>query len=316
MRYFRDYPWGLQLLLFGLMFFTLLSGVGGVVPVILTKTTGFSLDQLAHISPASPPALIHVAIVMQGILNFCMFLLPAFLFAYLSTPRPAQYLGLRAPGKSIQLILVVFIMIGATPIFQAIEGLISKINFGAGIKAQQDANDNMTNAFLSISSFGTFVKVFVIMAIIPAFGEEMLFRGVILRFVKQRSRNILLPIFFTATLFSLSHTNIYGFVSIFMAGVLLAAIYYLTGSLWCSIVAHLSFNGLQVILVYMSTFNGPVKTYLNQSSMPFYLVVAGAAVFGLSFYLLLKNTTPLPPNWSDNFTPAELAQIEQQRNEI
>ncbi len=315
MRYFRDYPWGLQVLLFGLMFFTLLSGVGGIVPVILTKSTGFALEQLAHISPASPPAMIHVAVIMQGILNFSMFLLPAFLFAYLSTPRPAEYLGFRAPGKSIQLLLVVLIMIGATPVFQVIEGLISKINFGAAIKAEQEANDNTMNAFLNITSFATFVKVFLIMAIIPAFGEEMLFRGVLLRFVKQRSRNMVLPVLFTATLFSLSHTNIYGFVSIFLAGVLLAVIYNITGSLWCSIVAHLSFNGLQVILVYMSNFNSPVKSYLSQSFISPYYVIAGAIVFGISFYLLLKNKTPLLANWSDNFTPEELALIEQQRNE-
>ncbi len=308
MRYFRDYPWGLQLLLFGLMFFTLLSGVGGVVPVILAKSTGFTLEQIAHVGPASPAALIHVAIIMQGILNFCMFLLPAFLLAHLSTPRPLEYLGLRAPGKSVQLILVVFIMLGATPVFQMIEGLVSKINFGAAIKAEQEANDNTMSAFLTITSFGSFVKVFVIMAIIPAVGEEMFFRGVILRFVKQRSRTMVLPALFTATLFSLSHTNIYGFLSIFLAGLLLAAIYNLTGSLWCSIVAHLSFNGFQVVLVYMSNYSKPVNTYLNESFISPYFVIAGVLVFGLSFYLLLKNKTPLPPNWTDNFTPAELAE--------
>ena len=308
MRYFRDYPWGLQLLLFGLMFFTLLSGVGGVVPVILAKSTGFTLDQIAHVGPASPAALIHVAIIMQGILNFCMFLLPAFLLAHLSTPRPLEYLGLRPPGKNVQLILVVFIMLGATPVFQMIEGLVSKINFGAAIKAEQEANDNTMSAFLTITSFASFVKVFVIMAIIPAVGEELFFRGVILRFVKQRSRNMILPALFTATLFSLSHTNIYGFLSIFLAGLLLAAIYNLTGSLWCSIVAHLSFNGFQVVLVYMSNYSKPVNNYLNESFISPYFVIVGAIFFAASFYLLLKNKTPLPPNWTDNFTPAELAE--------
>ena len=308
MRYFRDYPWGLQLLLFGLMFVTLLSGVGFVVPVILSKSTGFTLDQIAHVGPTSPASLIQVALTMQGILNFCMFLLPAFLYAYLSTPRPLEYLGLRAPGKSVQMILVIFIMLGATPVFQMIEGLVSKINFGAAIKAEQEANDNTMSAFLTITSFASFVKVFVIMAIVPALGEEMFFRGVMLRFVKQRSRTMVLPALFTATLFSLSHTNIYGFLSIFLAGVLLVIIYNITGSLWCSIVGHLSFNGLQVVLVYMSNYNNGVKNYLNESFISPLFVVAGAIVFGTSFYLLLKNRTPLPANWSDNFTPEEIAE--------
>jgi len=305
MRYFRAYPWAFQLVLFLLMMFTFLSGSQAIVLSVLTKMTGYTLVQLAAIGPGSPATMVNVAIWVQGILNLTIFFLPGYLFAYLSTPRPLEFLGLRRPGKNVQSLLVVLIMIGATPVFQMIEGLIGKIDFGAAVKAQQEANDNMMTAFLNISSFGSFIKVFVIMAIVPALGEEIFFRGVMMRFVRQRSRSMVLPVIFTATLFSLSHTNIYGYLSIFLAGVLLAVIYNLTGSLWCSILAHMSFNGLQVILMYASARNADVKTFMEQSSVPYLLVVAGAALFGVSFYLLLKNSTPLPANWSDNFTPEE-----------
>ena len=115
------------------------------------------------------------------------------------------------------------------------------------------------------------------------------------------------PILFTAAVFSYTHSNIYGYLSIFIAGVLLAVIYNLTGSLWCSIVGHLFFNGTQVTLSYLGTRNGAIKTIMTSNTMPVYLVIAGATVFCISFYLLLKNKTPLPPNWSDNFTRDELS---------
>ena len=305
MRYLRAYPWAFQLVLFLLMMFTFLSGSRVIVLSVLTKMTGYTLEQLAAIGPGSPAAMVNVAIWVQGILNLAIFFLPAYVFAYLSTPRPLEFLGLRKPGKSIQPLLVVLIMIGATPVFQMIEGLVGKINFGAAVKAEQEANDNMMTAFLNISSFGSFIKVFVIMAIVPALGEEVFFRGVMMRFVRQRSRSMVLPVIFTATLFSLSHTNIYGYLSIFLAGVLLAVIYNLTGSLWCSILAHMSFNGLQVVLMYASARNVAVKTFMEQSTVPYLLVIGGAVLFGVSFYLLLKNKTPLPGNWSDNFTAEE-----------
>lgn len=290
------------------MFFTLLFGLGGIIPVVLVKLTGFKLEQLAGIGTDSPYALVQTAIVMQGIMNCFTFLVPAILFAYLSTPRPLEYLGLRTPGKSIQVVLAVFIMLGAAPVLQKTEELIGKINFGAALKAEQAANDNMTNAFLNMNSFAGFVKVFVIMAIIPALGEELFFRGMMMRLVRQRSRSMLLPVLFTATLFAFIHANVYGLLSILLAGVLLAVIYNLTGSLWCSIAAHMSFNGITIILVYLSSYNNYAKAYLSQNSISPYFVVAGAIVFGISFYLLLKNKTPLPANWSDNFTPAELAE--------
>ena len=204
-------------------------------------------------------------------------------------------------------------MLGAMPVLDKIQESVSYINFGSygkQVKAAQEVSDNMTNAFLTMNSFGSFVKVFCIMAIVPALGEELFFRGVLMRFARQRSLNMVFPILFTAAVFSFTHSNIYGYLSIFLAGVLLAVIYNLTGSIWCSILAHLSFNGMQVILSYMGNHNAGVKTFMASSSVPVYLVLGGAVVFGLSFYLLLKNKTPLPANWSDNFTIEELSQNE------
>jgi len=310
MKYFRSYPWGLQLFLFLVMVFTMLSCAGVIITSVFTKMTGFTLLQLEGVGPNSPQALINTGIWMQGLTSIFIFTLPALLFAYLSTPRPGAYLGFRAPGKTIQFALVIFIMLGATPILMTLEGLISHINFGPKIKAEQEASDNIYNAFLNMPTFASFIKVFCIMAIIPAIGEELFFRGVLMRFAKQRSRNMVFPILFTAAVFSYSHSNIYGYLSIFIAGILLAVIYNLTGSIWCSILAHLSFNGMQVILSYMGNHNAVVKTFMASSSVPIYLVLCGAVVFGISFYLLLKNKTPLPANWSDNFTIEELSQNE------
>lgn len=308
MRYFRYYPWGLQLLLFMLMVFTMISGAGVVIASVFTKMTGFDPTRMQNISPDSPAGLVSAALTLQGISSICIFLLPALLFAYLTTPRPAEYLGLRAPKKNIHLLLVVLIMLGATPVFELIQWLVSNINFGAKIKAEQQASDNMYNAFLSMPTPGSFIKAFSIMALIPAIGEEMFFRGVLMRFARQRSRNMVFPVVFTALIFAYSHSNIYGYIPIFLAGLLLALMYNLTGSIWCSILAHLSFNGVQVALSYLSNHNKNAKAFLDSNSILAILVAAGAIVFGLSFYMLLKTKTPLPDNWSDNFTPEELSQ--------
>ncbi len=132
-------------------------------------------------------------------------------------------------------------------------------------------------------------------------GEEMFFRGVLMRFAKKKSANMLFPVLSTAALFALVHFNIYGFVSIFLAGILLAVIYNLTGSLWCSILAHLFFNGFQIILSYTSNNSPALKAYMENTNIPNYLVVSGLILFCISFYLLLKNKTPLPLDWTNDF---------------
>jgi membrane protease YdiL (CAAX protease family) len=299
----------MQLLLFLLMAFTFMSSVGAIIFGVFTKLTGFLPAQLAGIHPGSPAALIKATIVVQGVQNMFVYMLPALTFAYLAHPEPAAYLGLRKPGKSIQILLAVLLMTGAMPMLIMIENWMGLINFGKDIKAAQAANDNVFKAFLQMNSFVDFLRVFVVVAIIPAIGEELFFRGVLMRFARKRSRTMVFPIMFTAVVFSYSHANIYGYLSIFLAGVLLAVIYNLTGSIWCSIAGHLFFNGTQITLHYLGGTDGAVKTFLDNNTVPYSIVAAGALLFGASLYLLIRYRTPLPPNWSDDFTPDELSRL-------
>ncbi len=310
--YFRTYPWVLQIFLL-LMLITVTFSFGSFLCLqFLPHLTPYRFDQLTGINEHSPSELVTVALTVQGLLSLFIFATPALLFAYLAHPAPAGYLGLRKPGKWIQLLLVVFVMLGATPILQMLEGWISKINFGPGVKAAQQANDSMMSAFLNVSSFTGFLGVFVVMAIVPAIGEELFFRGIFLRMAKMRSRSMLGPIIFTAIVFAWTHSNIYGLLSIFLAGILLAVIYNLTGSLWCSILAHMFFNGLQVILSYLSNNNQAVKTFTSGSSISYPLVFAGSIIFGVSFYLLWRNRTPLPTDWTDDFKEEQIIQVTDQ----
>lgn len=308
MKYFRSYPLGMQLLLFLLMAITVLSSASFIIPTILAKATDVPVRMMAGITPATAANIVNAAIIFQGISNLVIYTCTSLLFAYLATPRPKAYLGLRAPGKPLQPILAIFVMLGAWPILSGIEGLIGHIDFSKEIKAEQLANENTFNAFLNMPDFGAFLKVFVLIAIVPALGEELFFRGVLMRFAKKRSRTMVFPILFTAAIFAYSHANPYGYLSIFLAGALLAVIYNLTGSLWCNIAAHMFFNGTQIILAYLGNNNADVKAFMANNSVPYYLIIAGAIVFSGSLYLLWKNRTPLLPNWADDFTPQELSQ--------
>jgi len=299
MRYFRTYPWGLQLLLFLLMSFTFMSSAAVFIASLVPKLTGILPSQLGVIGPNTPANIVNATLIVEGASNLFVFLLPAFLFAYLTHPQPAQYLGLRVPGKMIQPVLSILVVLGAMPVLQMMSDLIGHINFGPTVKASQHANEEMMAAFLNVPNFWSFLKVFVILSIVPAMGEEMFFRGILMRFARKKSSSMVMPIVFSAAVFAFVHSNVYGLISIFIAGVLLAVIYNLTGSLWCSILAHLFFNGSQIIVSYVSGNAGTASA--DNAGTPYYLVIAGAVVFAVSFYLLLNNKTPLPNDWTEDF---------------
>lgn len=297
MRYFRTYPWALQFLLFILMIFTMASFGRFCLQVLLPKIYGVSFATvLQQVTPSSGRQVIHAALATQGVLSICLFMLPPLLFANLTHPRPFGYLGLTTPWQPLHILLSILAIVGAMPVFVTIETLISRLNLGADVKAQQEAAETIQRAFLDMPSLADFFSTFTVMAIIPAIGEELFFRGVLMRFTRQKTRNMVVPFIFTSVIFALSHSNYYGMLSIFLAGALLASLYYLTGSLWCGIVAHLVFNGAQVIACYINP-----GTPAGDNSIHWGMAAGGLALFTAAFYLLWKTKKPLNPNWYKDF---------------
>lgn len=288
------------------MIFTLASFFMFISIILVSKYTGVDSTQLVYITAKSPQRLIDGALIAQVIVTMGVFLLPAMLFSYVMTPRPRQFLGLRKPGKPIHWILVVLLFTSAMPLFLALADLFKGVDLGPTAKAMDEQTNNMLAAFLKMNSPIDFLKVFTCLAILPAIGEEMTFRGILMRFAAKRTKNMAFPIIISAAMFAAMHGNISGLPSIFLAGVLLAVIYYLTGSLWCSMLGHLINNGLQIIIVYFSKDNTTAKAAMDNNSLPAYITFISAFVFGVSLWLLIKNRTPLPKNWTNDYEPDEM----------
>lgn len=306
MKYLRTYPLGMQLLLFLLMAFTLLSAAIAVTS-LAPKLADIPAVSLQDINEKSSQAVVRVALLMQAIGSLMIFSLSSFLFAYLTHPSPKKYLGMQAPKKPIHLLLAVLVMLGAMPAFMALQSLMGLIDFGPEIKKQQAAAEAVFAAYLAMPTFADFIRTFIVVAMVPALGEELFFRGVIMRFTHKSSRKMPIAIVFSAVMFAFVHASYTGLPSIFLAGVLLAVIYYLTGSLWCGIMAHMFFNGSQIILSYIGHSNPAVASVVNDTHIQWGLVAGGTALFAVSFYLLWKTKTPLPDNWSDDFdTPQNI----------
>ena len=89
---------------------------------------------------------------------------------------------------------------------------------------------------------------------------------------------------------------------------ILALVYYLTGSIWCSILAHLLNNGLQVVLMYLSSENETINAVKESEQLPFYIPLGGLVLFIVCLYGLLKEKTPLSPGWSNDYTQEELSE--------
>lgn len=104
---------------------------------------------------------------------------------------------------------------------------------------------------------------YMTIALAPAFAEEFLFRGVFYSNLRPYGRTQ--AILISSALFALMHENIGQLFYTFVAGIAMALMYELTGSIWCSVFYHLINNELSVIseVIYYGGLGEAASPYLS-----------------------------------------------------
>jgi hypothetical protein len=93
-----------------------------------------------------------------------------------------------------------------------------------------------------------------VIAVLPAFGEELFFRGAIIR-VFQDWKGFKTAIWITAFIFSAIHLQFYGFVPRFLMGAFFGYLLLWSENLWLPITAHF-INNLLAVIFYYFKYNG------------------------------------------------------------
>lgn len=99
---------------------------------------------------------------------------------------------------------------------------------------------------------GLRIAIALTAVVIAPVAEEVLFRGYLYGAVKAHSDS-LLAAFVSAGVFAAIHFNVAGLAPLFVLGLLLAAAYEWTGSLWLPIAIHAIFNATTVVYQSLAT---------------------------------------------------------------
>lgn len=326
-RYWRTYPWILQIALAFLTIFTLMSFSTYLILLLVPKLSGISMTDIIKLTEQSPAGTARVSLLSQAAGTIGTFILPALLFAGLTHPRVREYLGLRPPGRPLHWLLVTGIMLGLIPVLlQGENWMMEHIHLGKHADELQHQTDGIFKAYLKLPRGSDLALLITILALLPAIGEELIFRGIFLRLFHRRfstlpvvstkpgalrdpQRMMVAPVVLSALLFAFWHTSPYGFAFIFIAGCVLALVYYLTGSLLCSIWAHFLYNGLQVVYIVNTQHNETLNKIADGENLPIAVPIIGLILFLGCFYALARSQTPLPSDWSADFRPGEEEQV-------
>ena len=197
--------------------------------------------------------------LMQLIQSIGIFVLPPFVLAYLCSNNTTIFLHLDRQINLLVILFIVLFMILIVPFINLSGDLNQRLvlpkalaGLESMMKAYESQATQLTEKLLNVHNLpALFFNIFLI-AIIPALGEELFFRGAI-QGVLQQKINAKAAIWITAIVFSAIHFQFYGFVPRMLLGAFLGYLLVWSGNLWLSIAAHFTNNVLAIIFYYMKT---------------------------------------------------------------
>lgn len=200
--------------------------------------------------------------IAQGLSSIMMFVVPPIVYYRVSRTRhPMESLGFREVTKPwyLYFIIGVALMFISLPVTNQLTRWNEAMSFGgvfsqleAYLKQLEEMAATTTEKMLNVDTFGGLLLNLLVIALIPAVGEELTFRGVLQQGLVRRMNSPHLAIILSAAIFSFIHFQFYGFLPRMFLGILLGYMFYITGSLWTSITMHFVNNGTAVVLYYLS----------------------------------------------------------------
>ncbi len=218
---------------------------------------GISLSSFQDAVNVNNPENIGLIKYMQFIQHIGIFIVPPLVAAFVFSENPKSYLKADTKSSFVLYILAGLIIVFAIPLINYTGAINAKLSLPESfsgletkIKAMEEAAKKMTDIFLDVKTPGGLAVNIILIALLPAIGEEFLFRGVLLKLFKEWTRNEHAAVLISAFLFSAVHFQFYGFLPRFLLGVLFGYLFVMSKNIWIPVTMHFINNGLAVVLYY------------------------------------------------------------------
>jgi membrane protease YdiL (CAAX protease family) len=288
---FRDgNPLGSFFLLIFFVFCGLFIGqLIGLGLVMLFFNFGISALQDVILDAADHPEAKLPMYILQGCTAIGAFIVAPLLFMNIWVKRSASIFFLNRPISSTILVVTFFIVIS----FMFVNSLFVELNaqltlpeflkpFEDWAYEKEQQAKLLTEFLTQFDNFAQFLLGVLIIAVIPAIGEELLFRGLIQNQMHGISKNIHVAIWVTGFLFSAMHLQFYGLIPRMLLGVLFGYMYYWSGNLLVPIIAHFINNAFTLTMLYLFQLKTIDYDLETETSVPWYTalvcIVAGTVL--------------------------------------
>lgn len=288
---FKAYPFFIRLILMlGLLFVNI--GVATMACYLVLPAL-FGIKDLTALSTGNitNDTERYAFLAMQGIVSLWGFLGTAYLFSYLEARNiPARLNTTTRPALKV-LALAIFSILIAQLFIELLVNINKAIplpqQLQQAFESMQAQEEHLMESMLRFTGIGSFLITAVVIAVIPAIAEEFFFRALLMGGMLRARWNPVVAMFVSGFLFALAHAQFTNMLAIWLMGAFLGYLYYISGSIWLSVVVHLINNFLTVLFKYLYA-TGRVGSDFAEASPPVWLSLVALVVFTLCVFLFYK----------------------------
>lgn len=279
-----------------IMFLILCAVVGALGFTIIGLLAWFLLSSKANLSTLMVNPLdmdINLLRTMQISSSFGIFIAGPIAFAYVNEVKPKQYFYLDTKLNSTLLLIVFLLMLCATPFFEWVALMNQKMNLPIALKdvefwmkAKELEAGELTKKLLLMKGYRDLTINLLMVAIIPAIGEELFFRGGLQNILGQWFKNHHTAIWTTAIIFSAIHMQFYGFFPRMLLGALFGYLLLYGRSIYLPILGHFLNNGSAVLMAFILQKQGKSLDNLDQTTSfnTYSYLISAIITLALLFY--------------------------------
>lgn len=285
----------------GVIFIGLVFQLIGVLLGILLFDV--SLDDLTKLDGDISGKVMAAVKLLQIIGALGTFVFSSFLLSFFYTGKWFGFFPFKRKMDLRAAILLAIIMIASLPFVNFLTdfNLHLKIPFD-GIedyfRQLEEQTESLMMKLIKADNLGQLLLNLFMIAIIPAVGEELVFRGLIQKHLTDLFKNAHIAILVAASIFSLAHFQIYSFLPRFFLGLILGYSFFYGKSIWYPILAHLVNNALGVTFYYFYMKDSSMESIEEIGSMemmPFTAILSLITVAGL-LYIWVRMVKTIEPD--------------------
>ncbi|MFN0037099.1 MAG: lysostaphin resistance A-like protein [Saprospiraceae bacterium] len=238
----------------GLLIFC--SGIGVLLYFFVCAIAGW--DASLALQADSPLAERWQVRVQLGLVHFFCFVVSGGLTVWIFYRGITQartswpdYLQSRHWPHWTQLSLGILLMAVSLPLVLYSLNLNQQIPLPEVFKTAEAQAAEALKGLLQMDNLAELLANLFLIALLPAVGEELVFRGVVQQQLMRRIANPWVAILVSAVVFSAAHFQFEGFLPRVLLGFLLGWLYWRTRNFWVPVACHFFNNGIQVVGQYL-----------------------------------------------------------------